>query len=317
MYDIHKIITDLFPIIQFADITQYILPQVGVGGDIEAKEFVAMGPLLKYALIFLAGMSTIFGFVLAFAAKKFAVKVDPRVEQVNDLLAHAHCGACGYAGCEQYAEAVVKDPAISPSLCTPAGERAAVLIAELTGKKAEIREKEFARIMCQGGSAKSQKKFIYEGVPDCRAAILAAGGDKSCLYGCLGYGTCVRACLFDALSMSSDNLPIVDEAKCTACRMCVSACPKNVIEVLPASKPVVIACHSHDKGADVRKICKVGCIACGICVKNCPAEAIKLENNLAVIDNEKCTVCGVCVTKCPTKAIADFAARAWNTEAVA
>ena len=125
MYEAHKIITDILGLFQFTDISQFLLPKVGVGAEIEAKEIVSIAPLLKYTLIFLAGMSTVFGFVLAFAAKKFAVKIDPRVEQVNDVLAHAHCGACGYAGCEQYAEAVVKDPNVSPSLCIPAGEKAA------------------------------------------------------------------------------------------------------------------------------------------------------------------------------------------------
>ena len=306
MYEVNKIITDILGLIQFSDLSNYVLPRVGVGGEIEAKEFVALGPLLKYSLIFLAGMSTVFGFVLAFAAKKFAVKIDPRVEQVNEVLAHAHCGACGYAGCEQYAEAVVKDPNVSPSLCIPAGEKAALKVAEITGKKAEIKEKEFARIMCQGDWTKSQRRFEYEGVLDCRAAVLAGGGDKSCIYGCLGYGTCAKVCPFDAITMIPDGLPVVDMDKCTGCRKCEAACPKRVIEVLPASKAVVVACHSKDKGSNVRKFCKIGCIACGMCVKVCPFDAPKVDKNLSRINPDRCKVCGLCVTKCPTKAIADF-----------
>lgn len=308
MYEVHKLITDILGLIQFVDIS-HIIPIVGVGGEIEAKEHIDLAPLLRYSLIFLAGMSTVSGFLLAFAAKKFAVKTNPMVEKVNDVLAHAHCGACGYAGCEQYAEAVVKDPEVSPSLCTPAGERAALLIAELTGKKAEIREKEFARIMCRGDWTKSQKRYKYEGVPDCRAAVLAGGGDKACIYGCLGYGTCARVCPFGAITMSKDNLPVVDMDKCTGCRKCKSACPKKVIEILPASKAVIVACHSKDKGADTRKFCRAGCIACGLCVKVCPFDAPEVENNLSIIDLEKCRVCGLCVAKCPTNAIADFAER--------
>jgi Na+-translocating ferredoxin:NAD+ oxidoreductase subunit B len=306
MHEVQKLITDILGLIQSADLSKYILPLVGVGGEIEAKETVALAPLLKYSLIFLAGMSTVFGFVLAFAAKKFAVKIDSRVEQVNDVLAHAHCGACGYAGCEQYAEAVVKDPNVSPSLCIPAGERAALKVAEITGKKAELKEKEFARIMCQGDWNRSQRRFDYEGVLDCRAAVLAGGGDKSCIFGCLGYGTCARVCPFDAIKMSPDGLPVVDIGKCTGCRKCESACPKQVIEVLPASKAVVVACHSKDKAPDVRKFCKVGCIACGMCVRVCPFDAPKVHKNLSRIDRDKCKVCGLCVAKCPTKAIADF-----------
>jgi RnfABCDGE-type electron transport complex B subunit len=309
MYDIYQIVTDLAGAFQqLVDLTQYLLPQVGVGGEIEAKPASEINSfnILKSSLIFLFGMSTVFGFVLAFAAKKFAVKVDPRVEQVMGCLAHAHCGACGYAGCEQYAVAVVNDPNISPSLCTPAGEKAAAKIAAITGKKAEMLEPMYARVMCQGDVNKAKTRYKYEGVEDCRAAVIAGGGDKTCVYGCLGYGTCERVCPFGAISMSETGLPIISEEKCTGCRKCETACPKKVIEVLPGSKRVLVSCHSRDRGPDTKKACQIGCISCGICVKVCPFEAPKLDRNLSVINVEKCKVCGLCVAKCPTKAIADF-----------
>jgi electron transport complex protein RnfB len=278
----------------------------GVGGGVEGKEKIDIIPLVKWTLVFLAGLGTVFGLGIAFAAKRFAVQIDPRVEKVKDVLAHAHCGACGYAGCEQYAEAVVNNPDVSPNLCIPAGAKGAEAVALITGKKAEVREPEFARIMCQGSSGKSRKKFIYEGVIDCRAAVLAGGGDKSCAYGCLGYGTCSRVCPFGAITMSDEGLPIVDIVKCTGCRKCEQACPKKVIEVLPASRMVLVSCHSRDKGGETKKNCDVGCIACGICVKVCPFDAPSVQNNFSRIDIGKCKVCGLCVTKCPTKAIADY-----------
>jgi len=278
----------------------------GVGGGVEGKEKVDIVPLIKWTLVFLAGLGTVFGISIAFAAKRFAVQVDPRVEQVLDCLAHAHCGACGYAGCEQYAEAVVKNPDVSPNLCIPAGAKGAEAVALITGKKAEVTEPIFSRIMCQGGSSKSAKRFKYEGVQDCRAAVLAGGGDKSCIYGCLGYGTCSRVCPFGAITMSEDNLPVVDIVKCTGCRKCETACPKKVIEVLPSSKAVLVSCHSKDKGGDTRKNCQVGCIACGKCVKVCPFDAPKIGNNLSKIDIDRCRVCGLCAGVCPTKAIIDF-----------
>jgi Na+-translocating ferredoxin:NAD+ oxidoreductase RNF subunit RnfB len=278
----------------------------GVGGGVEGKEKVDIIPLIKWTLVFLAGLGTVFGIGIAFAAKRFAVQIDPRVEKVKDVLAHAHCGACGYAGCEQYAEAVVNNPDVSPALCIPAGAKGAEAVALITGKKAEVKEPEFARIMCQGATSRSRKKFTYEGVIDCRAAVLAGGGDKSCAYGCLGYGTCTRVCPFDALHMGDDGLPIVDIKKCTGCRKCEQACPKKVIEVLPASKMVLVSCHSRDKGGDTKKNCDVGCIACGICVKVCPFDAPLVQNNFSRIDIDKCKVCGLCVTKCPTKAISDY-----------
>jgi Na+-translocating ferredoxin:NAD+ oxidoreductase subunit B len=309
MYDVYKTATDIIGMFRLADLAQ-ILPQVGVGAEIEAKQSIDVWPLVKYSLIFLAGMGGLFGFVLAFAAKKFAIKVDPRVEQVNDLLAHAHCGACGYAGCEQYAEAVVNDPEVSATLCIPAGERAARKIAELTGKKADIKEKQIARIMCGGSLSRTVKRYTYEGVPDCRAAVLTGGGDKACIYGCLGYGTCSRVCPFEAITICEDGLPHIDPGKCTACGMCVSACPKNVIEILPASKAVVVACHSKDNAAYTRKRCTVGCMACGICEKICPFDAAAVTDNFSKIDPAKCRVCGLCVSKCPAGTIEDFIVRA-------
>ena len=278
----------------------------GVGGGIEAKEKVDIVPLVKWTLIFLAGLGAVFGAGLAIAAKRFAVQIDPRVDKVKDVLAHAHCGACGYAGCEQYAEAVVNNPDVAPNLCTPAGAKGAEAVALITGKKADLREPIFARIMCQGSTNRSRRKFIYEGVIDCRAAVLAGGGDKSCANGCLGYGTCTRVCPFDALHMGNEGLPVVDITKCTGCRKCEQACPKKVIEVLPASKMVLVACHSRDKGGETRKNCDLGCIACGACVKVCPFDAPSVQNNFSRIDPAKCKVCGLCVAKCPTKAIEDL-----------
>jgi Na+-translocating ferredoxin:NAD+ oxidoreductase RNF subunit RnfB len=286
-------------------LTLFAAAFAGVGGGVEAKESVDLMQLAKWTLVFLAGLGTVFGAGLAIAAKRFAVQIDPRVEKVKDVLAHAHCGACGYAGCEQYAEAVVNNPDVSPNLCIPAGAKGAEAVALITGKKAEVREPEFARIMCQGSVSKSRKKFIYEGVIDCRAAVLAGGGDKSCAYGCLGYGTCSRVCPFGAITMSTDGLPVVDITKCTGCRKCEQACPKKVIEVLPASKMVLVACHSRDKGGDTKKNCDLGCIGCGMCVKVCPFDAPSVQNNFSRIDVNKCRVCGLCVAKCPTKAIAD------------
>lgn len=278
----------------------------GVGAPIEGKPQVDVATLLKFTVIFLAGIGAVFGIGIAMAARKFAVAVDPRVEQVLDVLAHAHCGACGYAGCQQYAEAVVLNPDVAPNLCTPGGAATARIVAAITGKELGEVEPKVSRILCQGGNSKATRRFKYEGILDCKAAVLASGGDKSCIYGCLGYGTCVRACPFDAMRMGEDNIPIVDPAKCTACGICAKVCPKNVIEILPLSKEVLVRCHSKDKGATTKKNCLVGCIACGMCVKVCPYNATQITDNLARINIDKCKVCGLCAMKCPTNAIMDY-----------
>jgi Na+-translocating ferredoxin:NAD+ oxidoreductase RNF subunit RnfB len=282
-----------------------LVPQVGVGGAVESLEFVPW-EYVGFGLVVLAGLGIAFGIALALVAARFVVKVDPKVEQVRETLPGANCGACGFAGCMGYAEAVVGNPDVAASMCAPGKAPVAEKIAMITGKKAEMLDPKIARVFCQGGTSLSQRRFIYTGVQDCTAAVLAAGGDKSCEFGCLGFGTCMRACPFDAITMSADNLPQINPDKCTACGKCVAACPKQVIELAQASKAVVISCHSRDKGIDVKKKCQVGCIACGICVRTCPVDAIKLENNLARIDHDKCIVCGLCVRKCPTNAIFDY-----------
>jgi Na+-translocating ferredoxin:NAD+ oxidoreductase RNF subunit RnfB len=282
-----------------------LVPLVGVGGSVESLEFVPWD-YVGFGLVVLAGLGIVFGIALALVAARFVVKVDPKVEQVRETLPGANCGACGFAGCMGYAEAVVGNPEVAASMCAPGKSPVAEKIAVITGKKAEKLDPKIARVFCQGGTSLSQRKFIYTGVQDCTAAVLAAGGDKSCDYGCLGFGTCMRACPFDAITMSADNLPLINPDKCTACGKCVAACPKQVIELARASKAVVISCHSRDKGVDVKKKCQVGCIACGICVRTCPVNAIAIENNLARIDHSKCIVCGLCVKKCPMNTIFDY-----------
>ena len=282
-----------------------LVPMVGVGGSVESVEFVEL-KTIYFAVALLAVLGVIFGIALAVVASKFVVKVDPKVDQVRETLPGANCGACGFAGCMGYAEAVVGNPDVAPNLCAPGKSPVAQKIAQITGKAAGAVDPKIARVFCQGGRSKSQRRFIYSGVMDCTAAVLAAGGDKSCDFGCLGYATCMRACPFDAITMSEDSLPVISKEKCTACGKCVAACPKQVIELGLMSKAVVISCHSRDKGIDVKKKCQVGCIACGICVRTCPVDAIKIDNNLARIDHSKCITCGLCVKKCPTSAIRDY-----------
>jgi Na+-translocating ferredoxin:NAD+ oxidoreductase RNF subunit RnfB len=305
MFELHSVIQAVAELLQGLGL-DFLIPQAGIGGSLDVKEDPDVVSLIKFTLFFVASVAALFGLGLAMAAQKFAVKTDPRIEDVKGVLAGAHCGACGYPGCEQYAEAVVKNPDVAPNLCTPGGSRVTEAVARITGKVASKADPIFSRIMCQGSWSKSVKRFKYEGVQDCRASVLAGGGDKSCVYGCLGYGTCAAVCPFDAIHMNGDHWPVVDMGKCTGCRKCEKACPKNVIEILPAGKAVLVSCHSKDKGGVVRKHCEVGCIACGKCVKVCPFDAPSIENSLSRIDLEKCRVCGLCVPVCPTNAIAEF-----------
>jgi len=247
-----------------------------------------------------------FGLVLAYANKKFAIEVNPLIHLVEDVLPKGQCGACGYPGCANYAEAVVLNPDVPPNLCVPGKAPVAKLVGELTGKAAAEVEPRIAHVRCSGSPGIAVLKYQYKGVEDCAAANLLQGGQKSCQHGCLGFGTCAKNCPFGALTMSPNGLPYVDPKKCTGCGKCESVCPKGVIEMLPIGAKVNVNCNSKDKGAVAKKNCSAACLGCGLCKKNCGHDAITIENNLAVVNYKICIEkCDnpTCITKCPTKAI--------------
>lgn len=242
-----------------------------------------------------------FGILLAVAAVIFKVEVDPRIEKIEEVLPGANCGACGFAGCSAYAAAVVNDGA-KVDMCGVGGSAVAQQIGGIMGTAVKSGVQKVARVHCAGTCQNAKDKYEYYGVNTCDAAIKLAGGPKACSSGCLGFGTCVLACKFDAIKVV-DGVAVVDEEKCTACGACVKACPKHIIELLPKDNKTFIKCSSNKPGKEVNAVCSVGCIACKICEKNCEFEAVSVKDNLAVIDYEKCQNCGVCREKCPKKVI--------------
>lgn len=240
--------------------------------------------------------------VLTIASKVFHVPVDPIVGQIREELPGANCGACGYAGCDDYAAAFGEDKNTSPSKCPVGGAELAGKLAEILGVEASSSAAPVAVVMCQGSKSKAQDYLKYEANITCTAANQLFGGNKGCAFGCLGGGDCVRACEFDAIDIV-DGLAVVDRDKCVGCGACANACPKGVIEMLTKDDRVFVRCHSLDKGAQVMKVCKIGCIGCQRCVKECKFDAIHVENNIAKVDYEKCKNCGACSRVCPTKAI--------------
>lgn len=257
------------------------------------------------------------GVALSIASKVFHVEVDPRVAQLESLLPGANCGACGLAGCAAMAEQIVAGHA-SPTRCPVCSQVVRTRIFELLGRAVEVREPMIARLLC-GGGTRCVNKADYDGVGDCRAAVLVHGGPKACDYSCVGLASCVDACPFEAIFMADDGLPRVIEERCTSCGACERICPRSVIKVMPLAHVVWVKCSSHDPGRVVNKLCKSGCIACRLCQKACPVDAIHVVDNLAVIDYAKCTFCGECVKVCPKHVIVDVrtarAARAAETAA--
>ena len=258
-----------------------------------------------YAVIVLGVLGAAFGLVLAIAARKFAVEIDPREEEIIGLLPGANCGGCGFAGCAGYAAAIVAGDAPTNS-CTPGGDEAATKIAAVMGLDAVVTERCVALVKCSGFLGLSKKKFDYSGIEDCTAAMRLGGGlgPNECPQSCLGFGSCAAACPFDAIAVRN-GVAHVDHEKCTGCMTCAAACPKKIIVKVPFEADITVACSSTEKGGALRKFCEIGCLGCKICEKACESDAIHVVDNLAVIDYAKCTSCGQCVPKCPRHLIRD------------
>ena len=255
--------------------------------DIVVRAIILMG-----IIAFLVGMS------LSWFNEIFKVKRDKKFDEIVELLGGANCGACGYPGCDAFAEAVLKGE--NPSKCTVAPPENIKKIGELVGLSVSA-EKKKPVLLCVGGIGVEKIRAEYEGLSDCRAVPFAFNGEKACEFGCVGLGTCERACPFDAIKMV-DGLPIFDYEKCTGCGICAEVCPRNVIAMVPWNESGLVKCNSPRKGIEVRNECGRGCIKCGICIKVCPEKAITWgDNKLPVVDMSKCTLCGLCVEKCPTK----------------
>lgn len=224
------------------------------------------------------GLGLLFGLILSTASRIFQVKVDYRVEAVREALPGANCGACGFPGCDAFAEHVaLNDGPVNG--CPVGGQTVAAKVAEIMGKVADEGSKEVACVMCQGDADRAKERFEYDGPRDCRVNASLSGGSKACSFGCLGCGTCKDYCQFGAIEIIN-GLAVIDKDKCTACRKCVEVCPKNVIDMIPYEQEVIVKCKNTEPGKEVRQKCSVGCIACNICAKTVP-DAFVVENQLA------------------------------------
>lgn len=262
---------------------------------------------LVLTVLTLGVLGALLAVVLYFVAQKFKVYEDPRIDEVEKMLPSANCGGCGFAGCRAMAEALVKQEDISSLNCPVGGSSTMRAVAQFLGKEASVAMPLVATMRCGGSCDKRPKVNHYDGALSCAVVNTFYVGETGCAFGCIGYGDCVHACKFGALTLNAETgLVEVDADKCTACGACVKACPKGLFELRkkwPKNRAIYVACLSKNRGSVVMKVCKAGCIGCGKCEKVCPFGAITIDNYLAYIDSEKCKLCRKCVNECPTGAI--------------
>lgn len=282
-----------------------------------------MSTTVFITVICLSLLALVSSVILFFIARKFKVYEDPRIDEIQEMLPGANCGACGFAGCRNFAEALVKAESFENLNCPVGGSPVMEKAAGILGKEAPVTDPFVAVLLCNGSPEQRPRTSLYNGAPDCRIINNLYLGDTDCSYGCLGKGDCVNACAFDAMYMDPvTGLPVIIDDKCVACGACAKACPRDLIELRKKAKKdrkIYVACSNCDKGGPARRACKVACIACNKCFKVCEFDAIKIENNLAYIDAFKCTFCRKCVAECPTSSILEinFPPRKPKTEVAA
>ena len=268
-----------------------------------------MESLIRILAAFLStsAFAALLGFGLAIAAKRLRVEKDETVEKLSDVLPGLNCGACGYAGCEGYAEALAAGRDEDISKCSPGGSEVKTGLGDVLGITASGDQRRMvARLACLGGDGVAVRDFLYGGYADCESARGHFDGDKGCKHGCLGLGSCVKSCPVHAIEYTSNGLVRVDEDLCIGCEVCVAVCPTGVMKMVDAESEWFVACNSTDKAKVTKSLCTAGCIGCRICERKFPDAGFKVTDNLSVlnytdaIDNEGCQAASAA---CPPKCI--------------
>ncbi len=255
-----------------------------------------------FAVISVTVIGIICAVMLVIASKVMAVKEDERFPALRECLPGANCGACGYAGCDGYAHALLDEDGVKTNRCIPGGDEVSRKLSELLGVAFEDVVEQVAVIKCRGDCKVTSDKMDYQGMESCSAAKLIFGGKGKCSFGCMGLGDCAAVCPEGAICLEN-GIAHVNTRQCVGCGMCASVCPNKLISIMPDVEKTLVTCSNTDKGAVTRQACSHGCIGCRKCEKECPTGAVTVVDNLARINYELCTDCGHCTEVCPTGCI--------------
>lgn len=265
---------------------------------ITAQTWITVG----WVSLIVAVIAVVIVVLILIVGKVFHVDTDQTVVKILENLAGANCGGCGCSGCSGFAAKLACGEG-DLNACHVTSQEGKQEIAKLLGIELKEEESSVSIVRCNGG-IHAKDAFLYRGAPTCKDNASLQGGSKVCKYACLGCGDCVAACTERALTIV-DGVCRTNPDACIECGACMLACPRGLIERIPESAAVYVACSSKCKGKEVMDACTVGCIACGLCAKKCPQQAITMIDNLPVIDYSKCTSCKNCISVCPRKTIVE------------
>ena len=262
---------------------------------------------IQVSVLVFGGAGFIFALFLFIVNKQLKVEENPLVSKVLDILPGINCGACGFSGCRVFAEAVVRKKNIF-SGCLPGGDKINQSILDALGIEERYSRKKIA-VVCHCSAEGGEKKVssVYQGPFTCQAADMIGGGGIDCLFGCIGFGDCVKVCAAGAVTIKNQKV-YVDLTRCTGCGKCISACPRNLFERLNLENKVTlyyVGCNNKERGVKVKAVCTRGCIGCGICVR-VEDSPFYLKENLSCLDYDKIDKeesLASAKKQCPTKCI--------------
>ncbi len=254
-----------------------------------------------YPVLLLTILGVLLALAIGLVVRYFDAPEDAQGDAVRSLMPGANCGGCGFAGCNDYASALLRGEA-KPGACHAMSAENLEKLCRLLGVAQEaVGEPLVAVVCCSGDDNHAVHRAFYNGVNDCLNAVLVAGGAKGCSYGCLGLGSCARVCPFGAIEIRPDHIAKIHPDLCRGCGKCVSICPRKVIKLVPRSVPVMVYCSSPNKFAMKKQFCSAACIGCRKCQKASGEDKIFINGFLASVNTEDppdASIVEVCPAKC-------------------